>query len=304
MKKYFLIGAAVVAAVACLALKPFVIVDQGEEGVIYKWDGKIVEQPLEAGFHWVSPFDSVKTVNMQYRKFTLNDIGVPAQDNLKTSMDVTFTGRFVDGHSAEVLIENHSVGNFIDNQVSKRLEADVLEAGKTQAKTSQAFFDQATIPLMTKEIIKTSNSQLKPLGFEISSVSFSDQRLPNVVTRAIIQTKTRTENIKQQKAEYQIANLKAQEKTAVAEAQAKSIHALADAEAYKATKFATAKAFTITTEAKAQAEANKELSKSITPVLIQDKLADAANKWDGHSMPRMITSSQMALMPQFKGMLQ
>lgn len=302
-KFYALAGLAVAATFTGLALKPFTIVDEGTEGVVYNWDGTIDEAALLPGFHWVSPFDSVKEVDTTYRKFTLDNIGVPAQDNLKTTMDITFTGHFIKGMTPHVLIDNGSTDNFIQNHILKRLEANVIEAGKAQAKTSQDFYGKETVPLMTKEIVKTTNDELIPLGFRVTSVEFSDQRLPDVVTRAVVQTKTRIENINQQKAAYQIADLKAKENTAVANANANSLKLMADAKAYSLRKAAEARAFQISTEAKAQAQANKELSHSLTPSIIQNKLADAALKWDGRSMPRMITSEQMAMMPQFQGML-
>ncbi len=58
---------AFVGLILFIILSPFTIVNAGHRGVVTNF-GIVQEQVLDEGFHWVSPFDSVKEVSVQRTK--------------------------------------------------------------------------------------------------------------------------------------------------------------------------------------------------------------------------------------------
>jgi regulator of protease activity HflC (stomatin/prohibitin superfamily) len=112
-------------------------------------------------------------------------------------------------------------------------------------------------------IIAKVNDELNPKGYMITAVKFSDIRLPKVVKDAVEKTKKRDQEVEEQSAKLEIADLLAQEKTKIAEA----ADASAEFEASAIMKIATA-----------QADANKLLNRSLTAELIEYRRIE---KWNG-----------------------
>ncbi|QDH46504.1 hypothetical protein LAh6_125 [Aeromonas phage LAh_6] len=266
-----------VGLVAGAMLKPFKIINDTEEGVEVKWDGKVVEKPLTQGFNWVAPWNSVDVYPMTFQKTRYENLGVVSQDNLKTSMDISITGRFVRGMTPVARKDSGSISQFFEVQLKDRLRANILEAGKLLAKDSQDFYGETTLANMSEKIIELSNKELKPLGYEIVAVEFSDVNLPPVVASAVEGAKTRAEQVKTQTQQLKIADLKAQEKVKRADAESKSIRMVANANLEKAQKEADGKLYA----AQKEAEGNGVLSRSLTPEIIKNKEAEAKLKWNG-----------------------
>lgn len=260
-------------------LKPFVIINDTEEGVLVKWDGKVEPVPLTQGFNTVAPWNGVDIYPMTFQKTRYENLGVTSQDNLKTSMDVSITGRFIRGKTPVARKDSGSIQQFFDVQLKDRLRSNILEAGKTFAKDSQDFYGEKTLTNVTDYIIETSNKELKPLGYEIVAVEFSDINLPPVVAQAVEGAKTRAENVKTQTQQLKIADLKAQEQVKKADAQSKSIRMVASANLERIQKEADGKLYA----AKKESEGNKLLSMSLTPEIIKNKEAEAKLLWNGVS---------------------
>jgi regulator of protease activity HflC (stomatin/prohibitin superfamily) len=101
-----------------------------------------------------------------------------------------------------------------------------------------------------------------------------DIDLPDVVKQAVIATKERQEAIEKEKAQLRVIEqqsmqqiVQAESKAKAAEQNAIAIKTMADAEAYR-----------ILAEAKATADGNKEIAKSLTREVIDYKQAE---RWDG-----------------------
>ena len=260
-----------------MMLKPFKIINDTEEGVLVKWDGKVQQAPLTQGFNWVAPWNSVDVYPMTFQKTRYENLGVTSQDNLKTSMDVSITGRFIRGMTPVARKDSGSITQFFDVQLKDRLRANILEAGKVVAKDSQDFYGETTLARMSEDIIEISNKELRPLGYEITAVEFSDVNLPPVVADAVEGAKTRAELVKTQQQQLKIADLKAQEQVKRADAESKSIRMVANANLEKAQKEADGKLYA----AQKEAEGNSVLSRSLTPEIIKNKEAEAKLLWNG-----------------------
>lgn len=270
-------GMVIAGLLVAFMLKPFVIINDTEEGVLVKWDGKVEPAPLTQGFNVVAPWNGVDIYPMTFQKTRYENLGVTSQDNLKTSMDVSITGRFIRGMTPVARKDSGSIQQFFEVQLKDRLRANILEAGKVVAKDSQDFYGETTLARMADDIINISNKELRPLGYEITAVEFSDVNLPPVVANAVEGAKTRAELVKTQQQQLKIADLKAQEQVKRADAESKSIRMVANANLEKAQKEADGKLYS----AQKEAEGNGVLSRSLTPEIIKNKEAEAKLLWNG-----------------------
>lgn len=268
-----LVAAAAAAVFGLIVLmNSFTTVGVGKEKVGATF-GKVHTTALSSGVHMVNPLADFERYDLQEMTFTWDDIGVPAQDNLKTSMDVAVTGHFIAGATVQVRNEQGSASGFMSNQVQRRVPAMVVEVGKEMAKKSQDFYGETTLARMESEIVSRLNAELNPRGYRITAVKFSDINLPQVVTAAVVKTKAREQEVNEQEAKLKIADLKAQEKTAEAKANAESSkhNATAKREAADAALYAMQQ----------EAKGNRALAASVTPSLISLKEAEAKLKWNG-----------------------
>lgn len=270
-------GAVIIFLFIMLMLKPFKVISDTEEGVQKSWSGQIYSQPMKAGFHWMNPFNSVTTFPMTYKNVQLSNIGVPAQDGFKTSMDISVTGKFIPGMTPAVLKSTGNSEQFAQVHISKRITAKLIDAGKKYAEVSQNFYDEVTLNKVREEIMTTANQELRPLGWEVTAVEISNIDLPDVIKAAISESKVRAEQVKRQKESLQIADLKSQEIVKEAQSTSQATRLNADAAEYKAKKDADAKMYA----AGKEAAGNKEIASSVTPALVQYMNAQAQLKWDG-----------------------
>lgn len=280
-------GIIALLVIAITAINSFTIVGVGKEKV-GAFFGTVYETPLKSGLHIVNPLADFEIYDLQEVVMTWDDMGVPAQDNLKTTMDVAVTGHFLAGKTPWIREKIGSSEGFMNSQVWHRIPAMVVEVGKELSKESQNFYGKTTLAQMEVEIVDRLNKELHPKGYNITIVKFSDIDLPQVVTESVIETKKRQQEVNQQAAKLEIADLKAQEKTKVAQANAESavhnataVREAADAELYRIQKVA---------------EGNIELSKSVTPELIQLKEVEAKLKWNGQMPTTMLGESANILM--------
>ena len=281
------ITALVAIIVLVVAFNAWTIVGVGKEKVGATF-GKVHESALGSGFYIVNPLADFERYDLQEVTYTWEDLGVPAQDNLKTSMDVAITGHFISGMTANVRENIGSSDGFMASQVNRRVPAMIVEVGKELAVVSQDFYGETTLARMETEIKFRLNKELQQRGYQITTVKFSDINLPQVVTAAIVKTKQRQQEVNEQLAKLKIADLQAQEKTA--EAQAASKSAAFNATAAKLT--ADAELYRI----KRVAEGNLALSASVTDKLIELKEAQAGLLWNGVMPTTMLGATPNVLM--------
>jgi len=280
--------AAIVAIVVLIvAFNAWTIVGVGKEKVGATF-GKVHESALGSGFYIVNPLADFERYDLQEVTYTWEDLGVPAQDNLKTSMDVAITGHFISGMTANVRENIGSSDGFMASQVNRRVPAMIVEVGKELAVVSQDFYGETTLARMETEIKFRLNKELQQRGYQITTVKFSDINLPQVVTAAIVKTKQRQQEVNEQLAKLKIADLQAQEKTAEAQAASKSAafnataaELTADAELYRIQRVA---------------EGNLALSASVTDKLIELKEAEAGLLWNGVMPTTMLGATPNVLM--------
>lgn len=254
------------------ALNSYTIVAPGKAkvGTLF---GKVQPKALTEGFHIVNPLISFDKYSVKDFTVTWDNIKVPAQDKLKSGMDLAVTFKAKVGSLPNMKSDAGSLPDAFDKYVTPRVFSLLRECGKGVEK-SQDFFRDEVQSEMQDFMLDNLREQLAPLGFEVHIALFSDVSLPPLVQAAIKATKKRQEEVNQEKAKLAIVALEQQKVVKVADANRDA--AISNATAKKTN--ADAEAYAITAKATAQAEANIQLAKSVTPVLV-DYIR--ANNWNG-----------------------
>ena len=275
----------VIAIVAALVfLKPFTIINSGEVGIKVR-TGKFNEEPLNAGLHFFIPLlERVIPVNTRMRLITYsNERTTMVGDDY--SSPISNRGGFEGGlkrNPAIQVLDKRGLTVNIDIAVQYQLRAET--APKTIEKWGSSWEEKITnskvrevvrdvvgqytaekLPEMRNEIataIQTKVTQkIDSLGDK--PVTLSSVELRNIVLPAKIR-----EKIEQLQAEKQNVNIAEQQKER-AKQEAQRNAEIARGEAERNRIVAQGQADKIRIEAEEQAKANKLISDSLTPALIQ-----------------------------------
>lgn len=245
--------------------------------------GKVQPEPYDEGLHIVNPLLNFVSFDLRQLTYTWEKVQVPSQDKLKTSMDISVTFRLDGDRTPQILQESGMLKDVVTKHVTPKVRSLLREAGKT-VKQSQDFYLDRVQQHLQDYMEDGLKQYLEKKGVLVSAVLFRDITLPQVVTSAVIQTKERQEQLEREKAQLKIVEQQAQQQ--VKKAEAREMAAIADANAKRT--HADAEAYRIKKEAEAQAKANTELAKSITPVLIR---YNAVDKWNG-AYPQTLLSGE------------
>ena len=245
--------------------------------------GKVQPVPYDEGLHIVNPLLNFVSFDLRQLTYTWEKVQVPSQDKLKTSMDISVTFRLDGARTPQILQETGRLKDVVTKHVTPKVRSLLREAGKT-VKQSQDFYLDSVQQQLQVYMEDGLREYLDTKGVIVSAVLFRDITLPQVVTTAVIQTKERQEQLEREKAQLKIVEQQAQQQ--VKKAEAREMAAIADANAKRT--HADAEAYRIKKEAEAQAKANTELAKSITPVLIR---YNAVDKWNG-AYPQTLLSGE------------
>ena len=266
------ITASIVLIVLAILLNAYITVEPGHNKVA-NFFGKVQPEPYQEGFHIVNPLLDFDSFDLRQLTQTWEKVQVPSQDKLKTSMDISVTFRLDGGRTPEILQETGDLDDVVIKHITPKVRSLLREAGKT-VRQSQDFYLDSVQQHLQSYMEDGLKSYLEPKGVIVEAVLFRDITLPNVVTTAVVQTKERQEQLEREKAQLKIVEQQAQQQ--VKNAEAKEMAAISNANAKRTQ--ADAEAYRISKEAKAQAEANQLLAKSVTLELIR---YNAVQKWNG-----------------------
>ncbi len=204
--------------------------------------GNVRDNPYEEGLH--------VPVNPLY-EFTFYDIrekelketaGVPSQDQLTTTVDVSIKFRIRGADAPRILQETGTFEDAVRVQIQPKLRSVVREQGKSIVR-AEDFFLQATQENLQTAIYESMRDYLEPRGIICLDILIRDISLPPFITRAIESKKEREQEVEKQKAELERFRTEQQQKIAQAQAereaaelQAEQRRVLADAQAYEITK--------------------------------------------------------------------
>jgi len=265
------------AAFALFALKPFTIINSGEVGIKIN-TGKFEDTPLEPGLHFFIPvFQKIVPVNTRIRLITYSDISTGAlgdgyrnyEGGLKRNPAIT-------------VLDRRGLTVNIDIAVQYRLRAET--APRTIEKWGTSW-EEKIINSKVREVVRDvvgqyTAEQLPEMRNEIAAaiemkIKQSVQELPEkpvILTSVELRTINLPKKIKEQIERVQIAKQEvtiAEQKKEQAKQEAQRQAEIARGEAEKNRIEAQGEADKIRIEAEEQSKANKLISNSLTPELLQ-----------------------------------
>ena len=164
---------------------------------------------------------------------------MPSQDQLQTQIDVSVQYRIIGEMAPEILRETGSAERAVAVHLQPTLRSLLREAGKS-IKRAEDFFLEETQEQLQNIIEAGLRAVLQPKGIELQEVLLRDITLPLFITRAIEGKKEREQEVEKQKAELErfrteqqqiVASATAERDAAELEAQKRVL--LADAQAYE-----------------------------------------------------------------------
>jgi regulator of protease activity HflC (stomatin/prohibitin superfamily) len=235
--------------------------------------GKANPEPLPSGVHFINPLVDTVEFNLRQTTEDIQNISLQTQDRLSSDIDISVTVSAKPETTPMMYVESGTLVQAVDKHLTPAIRSIVREVGRSVLE-AQSLVNADTQNKIQDEIESKLNEYLAPKGFVIHAVMIRDIELPQVVKQAVIATKERQEAIEKEKAQLKVIEqqsmqqiVQAESKAKAAEQNAIAIKTMADAEAYR-----------ILAEAKATADGNKEISKSLTREVIDYKQAE---RWDG-----------------------
>lgn len=261
-----LIAVGVVAAGGYVALSG-TYVGQGEVGVVYTAKSGVKEKTLAPGFHFVGPFAKVKDFPISQQQLVLSNNA--ADFNEKKLEKDTHVDAPADGGMVKM---NMTINyNFIPEKVTGLYEKfngmDGDQIVESKVKNSiLAYIKEVTPKFSVMDIYSTKRAEIGQEITKYLNEKLQDEYGMNISSALIIDVQLDKELQKKVQA-------KEQAKQDAEKAELDKQTALAQAETDKVK--AEAEAAVAIEKARGQAEANRLLSESITPELIQMKEAEA-----------------------------
>lgn len=261
-----LIAVGVVAAGGYVALSG-TYVGQGEVGVVYTAKSGVKEKTLAPGFHFVGPFAKVKDFPISQQQLVLSNNA--ADFNEKKLEKDTHVDAPADGGMVKM---NMTINyNFIPEKVTGLYEKfngmDGEQIVESKVKNSiLAYIKEVTPKFSVMDIYSTKRAEIGQEITKYLNEKLQDEYGMNISSALIIDVQLDKELQKKVQAKEQ-----AKQDAEKAELDKKTALAQAETDKVKA----EAEAAVAIEKARGQAEANRLLSESITPELIQMKEAEA-----------------------------
>ena len=267
MKKAILgVTALIVVVGGILACMSATFVGQGEVGVVYTASSGVKEETLSPGLHFTSPFAKIKDFPVSQQQLVLSNnpsdynsnnhadwhVDAPADGGM-VSLNMTINYNFMADRVVDLYTKFNGMDGdaIVENMVQNSIVAYIKEV-TPQYSVMDIYSDKRSE--VSKAITDYLNSKLNDeYGINVSNALIIDVQLDDSL-KAKVQAK------EQAKQDAEKAELDKQ--TAIAQAETDKVKA--ESEAAVAIE-----------KARGEAEANRLLSESITPELIQMKEAEA-----------------------------
>jgi len=229
-------GCLAVCAILCL-MSVVITVPAGHVKVATLF-GKVQNENYREGLHVVNPLLTFTAFDLR-QKTHKEKAGIPAEDKLITTMEVSVQYRTIGDMAPDILRNTGTTEALIQVHMIPKLRSILREQGKGVAK-SQDFFKESVQRQLQQTLQSGLSEFLAPKGLQVETVLIRDVQLPQVIQTAITETKKREQEVLKQQAELERFATEQDQKVKQAESELKAakleaekIKALADAEAYK-----------------------------------------------------------------------
>ena len=201
--------------------------------------GEVQSEPYEEGLHFpVNPFLAFSDYDVR-QKTHKEEVGVPSQDQLTTSIEISVQYRLNKSLAAQMLQDTGLADDMINVHLIPTIRSVLREQGKSIEK-AENFFLEETQQRLQSNVLAALQAYCGDKGITIEAVLLRDIQLPPFITKAIESKKEREQEVEKQKAELErfkteqeqvIAQAEAERRAAEEEAQ--RLRVLADAKAYE-----------------------------------------------------------------------
>lgn len=262
MKKYFIIG--IIAILLTLTLIDlttpqygfFAKVNAGYVG-IREYFGNVPDEPLQPGFHVTRYFEHIHPIDVRTQRNTYKMESF-SSDIQQVVLTVAVNSN-ISSESAGILYK--TVGM---NYLATLMEPRLLENVKVVVSQYTAESLIAQRENLSRQILALMQNDLASYGIVISNISVENIDFTDSFESAVEAKQVATQEKQRAQTQQEQATMEAQQA-----AERKRIAAEADAEVAKVQ--AEAEAYSIQMKAEAEAEANKKISESLTPDLVEYK---------------------------------
>ena len=281
-KKAGLLYLVIIIIGALFLFKPFVIIESGQVG-IKATTGKYDKEPLNPGFHFYIPvIQRVIVVDTKVRLLT--DMNTQSLGSFDQSIKNNPAINVLDSRGLPISIELTVQYNIIANGVPETIatwgpsweDKIVNQVVGEVSRSVLGGYNAEVLPMKRNEVaerldrlIKEKVAERSKQAVVVESVQLKEIVLPEKIKEQIEKVQIANQEAERVRYEVQRAKQEAEKRAALAsgEAEAKRIEAQGRADA-------------VTIEAKAQAAANKEISKSLTPHLLQMQQIEVQGKFN------------------------
>lgn len=246
----------------------------GYTGIVTTF-GHVQDKALNAGIHIIAPWDNVVKMSNREQRLTFQ-LEAFSKDIQQVDMQgsVNFS---INEATAMNLYRNIGTG-YIDILIKPAIQEDVkIIVAKY---TAENLVENRQI--MSNEIFSLLQTELSPKGINVLSLAIENIDFTDAFESAVEAKQVATQEKQRAKTQEEQKTMEATQKAErdriEAQAQADIDKIKADAKAYATTVNADAKAYSTTANAAAEAEANKQISESLTESLIE---YTKINHWDG-----------------------
>lgn len=265
--------------VSVVALNSYTTVPAGHVKVQTLF-GKVTDQPLTEGFHLVNPLKSFDTISTRNDKYEVSGLNIPTQDRFNSEGNITVTYR-IDGSKGNYIKTNYGTSEeYIDKTLRQQLRAIVRDEGRKLA-DSRSLADSASVTDMQVSTKARLKSKLDGTGIIIEDVLVQDIKFDKRIAAQILKTQNRIQQEQERKSQERIAETNTKIATLEAQAEGNRKREAAKARAFEITSKADAEKEAAITVAEGEAEsikliadANIELSKSLTPEILKKQALD------------------------------
>lgn len=221
--------ALVIIVILGLMFAPFTIVQAGDIGVVTKF-GKVQDETLESGFHFVSPIASVHKINTQTQviKFDEEDktpLGAASKDLQDVSISVTASYHLQPNNVKTIYSQYKGADNFESGQMEP-LVRQVVKSASAQYTAEELVTKRAEFSDKVYNTLKDEFEKREVVfeNFQVTNLKFSDQ-----FTQAIELKATAVQNAEASKNKLVQVQYEAQQQIESAKAQAETIRIQAQA---------------------------------------------------------------------------
>lgn len=274
-KWVILAGGAVLAVILFFMLKPFTIVGPGDVGVVSLF-GKVADEPLNSGFHFVNPLCSVTTFSTRIER-TDDEYDAASIDQQNVHVKMTINSSVNAKDAPNIL---RTIGRDPHTKVVVPAANEVLKAEMAKHSASDILKNRAAVKQAVQDGMST---WLNKYGVTLNEVAIANIRFDPKYEQAI-QDKQVKEQLALQKT-YELQQTQKEAEIAAAKAKGTADAAINEARgAAESTKI----------RGDAESQYNLLVSKSLTPELIQMQYL---TKWNG-SLPTFMTGSNSNMLLQ------